>query len=137
MSDGCENCRRPKAGHHLCPECRALEENRVTLNQPENEDEPEGTGWVTAPLLVSSELYEIVLCRYTGEKPVFEPRANGRIEMTCESRVNALHAPESCLTLFISARALEHGVPHEVLAEEVRGSSNFGDPLHVHPIAVK
>lgn len=103
------------------------------------EDEPEGTGWVSAPTLVTTEISELILCRFTGEKPSSKVAVGSsgigfNTALHCPRRLEGTHPDEECLTVYISARNLKRGIPSSILAEEVRVDPNFSEPLHVQPI---
>ncbi len=88
--------------------------------------EPDGTGWISGPQLVTTEISELILCRFTGDRPV---------QMKCPSRSNGTHPDIDCLTVYVSARNIELGMTSEMLAEEVRFDPNSSnEPLHVNPI---
>jgi hypothetical protein len=96
-------------------------------------DEPEGTGWVTAPLLTTSEIAQVILCRYTAERPSRVDVVHG-IELNtppeCLARMKGLHPDEDCLTIFVSARSLDAGISAEAFTLELRTSDPSSEPLH-------
>lgn len=84
------------------------------------DEEPEG-GWVTAPTLLTGEIRTIMLCKYSGERPM-EAVLPGTLQ--CQSRVLGRHRDEFCFMNFHSAAALLSGavVPTAddlMVAEEV------------------
>lgn len=94
-------------------------------------DEPEG-GWVTSPTLKTEAILSVLLCKYTGEKPIGKSFSS---VPQCQARVLAHHEDVECLTLFHSAAgitALLAGVSTEMAAAEVtaaHGDVTFHDPV--------
>ena len=89
--------------------------------------EPEG-GWVTSDERVDTELLQVTLCRFTGEKASHsEP---------CPARERGIHPDEECRAIFVQGTALAEGrinpadfveVPEEVrvpFAGEPRGGDH-------------
>lgn len=69
------------------------------------DEEPEG-GWVTAPTLLTGEIQSIVLCKYSGNRPL-ESVAPGTLQ--CQARTDRLHKDEECFVFFHNAAALLSG----------------------------
>lgn len=94
-------------------------------------DEPE-EGWQTAEPLVDSQILSIVLCRFTGEKPLGITLQN---KPTCSMRALAKHEDVDCLTLYHQADALRSGKIHydmpglEVTVPVAGGEPTYKDPV--------
>lgn len=78
------------------------------------DEEPEG-GWVTAPTLLTGEIQSLVLCKYSGDRPM-ESVAPGTLQ--CQARTLRLHKDEACFVFFHNAAAILSGAI-EVSAEDL------------------
>lgn len=68
-------------------------------------DEPEG-GWVTNPTPFTGEIQSLILCKFSGDRPVEAVQPG---TLTCQARLLRLHRDEDCFVFFHSASALLSG----------------------------
>lgn len=98
------------------------------------DEEPEG-GWVTADTKLTGEVFSLILCKYSGQRPV-EAILPGTLQ--CQARVLGNHRDEQCFMRFYSAAALlagavEVGGDDVIVAQE---TVRTGDEItYVNPIA--
>lgn len=59
--------------------------------------EPHG-GWVEAPTLIDTQVLQLLLCRFTGDKV--------SLELPCQARRQGVHPDDECKTVFLQAEGL-------------------------------
>lgn len=71
-----------------------LESNQPVAGEPDD-------GWQTARPLIDTQIVELVLCRFTGDKT--------SVDGGCQARALNLHPDMDCRALFLNAATLSTG----------------------------
>ena len=93
-----------------------LETNQPIPGEPED-------GWVGTEPLIDTEILQLILCRFTGDKVPMHG--------TCQTRWDRRHPDVECKTLFLQAEGLRYELLDGRLGanEELRAPYRVGEPV--------
>lgn len=72
--------------------------------------EPEG-GWIWAPTLIDTQILQLLLCRFTGDKVT--------INEPCQARFVMAHPDVECRTVFVQTEGLKAALVDSLLLPEI------------------
>ena len=72
--------------------------------------EPDG-GWVEAPMLIDTQILQLLLCRFTGDKV--------SLEEPCRARFGLFHPDVECKTVFVQTEGLKAALVDALVLPEI------------------